>query len=243
MKRRGWTICLAMFSPLAWGGGEMACPDPGAGLQAPMEGPVRKGYFRVIEVPVGRAGECWLAEGRRALEAGRFDEAGRAFLKAWRDGREKTTALLGLAAVAVRQGRMEEARSRYRQVLRYDPANPRALAGLSIVAGDDPELLATLERIARERPPRPEVYFALGNLYARRIDWPKAQSAYFQAYHLDRDDPTYAYNLAVSLDQLGKRTLARRFYRRALDLAQLRFAGFDREAVRRRLNRLAGSGS
>ncbi len=237
---RRWMAGIAIVCSVARGDGMPVCPEPEAVHQAPMTGPVRPGYFQVVEVRRDRAMECWLDEGRKALGAGRLVEADRAYRKAWHDGKNEITALLGLAAVAVRQGQLDEARRRYLQVLDLDADNATALAGLSIVTGDDPQLLATLERIASERPNQAEVHFALGNLHARQGDWPKAQSAYFEAYRLDKDNPTHAYNLAVSLDQLGKRVLARRFYRRALDMAQLRSAGFDPQVVETRLNQLSG---
>ena len=40
----------------------------------------------------------------------------------------------------------------------------------------------------------------LGNLYADQSQWAPAQQAYFQAHHLEPDNPDYAYNLAVGLD-------------------------------------------
>ena len=49
--------------------------------------------------------------------------------------------------------------------------------------------------IARE--PSAYLYFTLGNIYADQNRWPDAQQAYFQAHHLQPDNPDYAYNLAV----------------------------------------------
>ncbi len=77
--------------------------------------------------------------------------------------------------------------------------------------------------------------FNLANLYAAQSRWSDAESAYFNAYNLDKSKPDYAYNLAISLDHLGKKGIARRFYETALHLAEDSPAHFDVPAVRQRL--------
>ncbi len=243
MRRWRCWVPLALVWPLCSASQSLPCPDAVRPRQAPLQGALRSGYFRIVEVHRSQAMECWLEEGGRALAAGRLDDARMAYLKALQTLKNDLEALLGLAAVAVRQGRSEEAQRRYREVLMLEPDNAQALTGLSVVLGEEPKLLAILERLARERPLQAEIHFALGNLYVRREDWAKAQSAYFEAFRLDKEIPDYAYNLAVSLDRLGKRDSARRFYELSLRLAQLRPHGFDPEAVRVRLHQLGGGGA
>ena len=60
--------------------------------------------------------------------------------------------------------------------------------------------------IARE--PSAYLYFTLGNLYADQSQWAAAQQAYFQAHHLEPDNPDYAYNLAVGLEHVSQPKLA-----------------------------------
>jgi Flp pilus assembly protein TadD len=76
-------------------------------------------------------------------------------------------------------------------------------------------------------------------MYAAQQRWGEAQSAYFDAYRLETDNPDYAYNLAVSLDQLGKGGAAADYYRLALELAANNGAVFDQPSVRDRLLKLA----
>ena len=71
--------------------------------------------------------------------------------------------------------------------------------------------------IARE--PSAFLHFSLGNLYADQSQWTQAQQSYFQAHHLEPDNPDYAYNLAVGLDHLRQNKLALNYYRRAEQLA------------------------
>ncbi len=97
--------------------------------------------------------------------------------------------------------------------------------------------------LLREEPNAPYLHFTLGNMYAEQNRWGEAQSAYFAAYRLQNDNPDYTYNLAVSLDQLGKAAAAADYYRRALELAAQTGAVFDQPSVRDRLLKLAFEGA
>ena len=100
-----------------------------------------------------------------------------------------------------------------------------------------------IKLLLREEPEAPHLHFTLGNMYAEQDRWGEAQSAYFDAFRLDADNPDYAYNLAVSLDQLGKGGAAADYYRRALELAAQNGAAFNQPSVRDRLLKLAFEGS
>jgi uncharacterized protein HemY len=93
--------------------------------------------------------------------------------------------------------------------------------------------------LLREEPDAAHLHFTLGNMYAAQNRWGEAQSAYFGAYRLQAENPDYAYNLAVSLDELGKAAAAAGYYRRALELAAENGAVFDQPSVRGRLLKLA----
>lgn len=150
-------------------------------------------------------------------------------------------ALLGMAAIAVRQGRHNDAMGWYDQVLAIDPRNDFALAAQA-------SLLATLDPVSAEsrlrnqialQPEAAQLHAALGDLYAAQARWASAQQAYFEAYRLADGNPEYAFNLAVSLDQLGKPALALQYYRQTLGL--LGGAGasaIDRAALESRIAQL-----
>ena len=95
-----------------------------------------------------------------------------------------------------------------------------------------------------EKPARAAARFrrssaiALGNHYAVQARWSDAQAAYFKAYSADAGEPDYAYNLAVSLDQLHQPKLALEYYRRALALAANRAVGFNSAQVEARIREL-----
>jgi len=83
------------------------------------------------------------------------------------------------------------------------------------------------------------LYFTLGNQYAQQSRWSEAQQAYFKAFAADSENPDYAFNLAVSLDQLRQSKLALEYYERALALAAKRAASFAPEMARARMQQLS----
>ena len=79
------------------------------------------------------------------------------------------------------------------------------------------------------------LYAALGNLYADQNQWPAAQQAYFEAFRLN-ESAGNAFNLAVSLDQMGKPKLALPYYQQALQTVQQYGAsGIDKAALEARI--------
>ncbi len=129
-------------------------------------------------------------------------------------------ALLGMAAIAQRQGRDADAQGWYQKVLEIEPRN--SIAQTAIVSPQaNPDAVGTESRIKNMLAQQPEsanLNAALGNLYAEQNQWPSAQDAYFNASRLAPNNADYAFNLAISLDQMGKQSLALKQYQRALDL-------------------------
>jgi thioredoxin-like negative regulator of GroEL len=150
-------------------------------------------------------------------------------------------ALLGLGALAWKQGHAEDASNYYQQVLRQDPRNSYAQAGLiAIIGGADPEAAESRLKQLIARDSSAFLYFSLGNLYAERELWAAAQQAYFQAYQLQSDFPDYAFNLAIGLEHLGQEKLALDYYRKALDLSFKKgHANFDQNLVIQRVAELS----
>ena len=68
-----------------------------------------------------------------------------------------------------------------------------------------------------QNPDSPQVHFSLGGFYAGQSRWPEAQQAFFDAYTADKNNADYAYNLAVSLEQLGQAKAALSHYRTGLE--------------------------
>lgn len=182
-----------------------------------------------------------LADAYDALRAGRIEEAGRLYDAVLKSEPRNVDALLGRAMVAQQQGNADLATRYLFQVLQVDPSNTLAQGGLINLLGHaDPQSAESKLKSLIAKEPSAFLYFSLGNLYADQGNWPAAQTAYFQAHHLARSNPDYAFNLAVSLEHLSQPKLALNFYQRALELARVAGrASFDLAAVRERIARLA----
>lgn len=157
-----------------------------------------------------------LSQAYAAYQRGALDEAQHLYGQAAARGRS-VDALLGLAAVASVQNRDADAQRLYREVLALDPHNAAAQAALLDLLGHtDAEATESRLKTLIERDPGPHLYQTLGNLYADQGRWSEAQAAYFEAYRGAPDNADYAFNLAVSLDQLRQYPAALSYYERAL---------------------------
>ena len=96
-----------------------------------------------------------------------------------------------------------------------------------------------MRSLVAEQPEASALHFALGNRLAAERRWSEAQASYFKEHDLDRGNPDYLFNLAVSLDHMGQAALAARFYTESLAAARTRSSSFQAEAVQARLAALA----
>ena len=144
-------------------------------------------------------------------------------------------ALLGMGAIASRQGRMADANGWYGKVLELDPRNNIALTARldSQSQGNEEGNETRLKNMLAKQPNDANLHVALGNLYAEQNQWPAAQQAYFDAYSLNKTADN-AFNLAISLDQMGKPKLALPYYQRALEQVNAS-SSIDRAALEARI--------
>lgn len=146
-------------------------------------------------------------------------------------------ALLGLSAIAMKQQRYEYARQKYQALLKLNPRDSIAIAGInSIESRADPQLSESqLKFMLKQQPDASHLYFALGSLYAKQQRWAEAQSAYFSAWSADSENADYAFNLAVSLDHMNKQKQALEFYQRSLQLLATSNANFSAQQAEARI--------
>ncbi len=181
--------------------------------------------------------------GYEAYQAGHLEAAKSAYDRLLRADPWNQDALQGLAAIAMRENRTNDAEALYGRILEGNPRDPTALAGLMGLRsqrgqGDPVSTEGRIKFLLSTQPESPALQFALGNQYARQSRWSEAQQAYFQALAGDPANPDYLFNLAVSLDQLHQVKLAGFYYRQALTAAENRQAAFNREQAEIRLKEL-----
>ena len=148
-------------------------------------------------------------------------------------------ALLGVAAIELNENHPEQAAAIYSRLLDLDPNDPDAIAGLTSLQRGDPERSESqLKKVIAQSPQSGTSLFALGNLYMQQSRWSEAQEIYFRAFGTAPNNPDYAFNLAVSLDQLAQIKLALDYYQRALALAEHAPSNFNLEATKKRVVQL-----
>ncbi len=223
---------------------------PAAPVVAPQRGkppPAMAGGERPVSVSPSRPQiHPQVASGYAAFMAGDLPRARADYQQVLREEAANRDALLGLAAVEMRSQRHDLADGYYQRVLQADPRDPYAQAGMLALRGQqlDPVLVESrLKSLLAADRDATVLHFTLGNQYAQQGRWAEAQAAYFKAFATDPDNPDFAFNLAVSLDQLHQPKLALEYYRRALALAEKRGAGFAAETARIRVQQLSAQGS
>ncbi|MFT5843077.1 MAG: tetratricopeptide (TPR) repeat protein [Pseudohongiellaceae bacterium] len=188
-----------------------------------------------------------------AYQQGFFDQAEALYRQGLASDPTQRDALLGLANITARNGNSTEALDLYSRLLARNPSDPIARAGLMelLPAGSPSEQEGELKRLLNDHPDVAALSYAYGNFLASNQRWSEAQQAYFRALQLAKSDaalnglvnPDYAFNLAVSLEQLNQSEPAQNYYREALDYSANHPAGFDLTALRSRLANMAGNGN
>lgn len=159
-----------------------------------------------------------LEQGYAALLDGRLDDAAQAYGAALAANPVERDALLGLAYVAHSKGRREEAQALYRKVLRLEPSNSVANAGLiALEAGSNGAANSDRARaLAARQPDSAAVQALAASALVQDGLLAEAALAFSRAQGLEPNNPWHSYNLAVALDRLGNYAQALEQYDKAL---------------------------
>lgn len=181
---------------------------------------------RVLQISRSRAvreSDLLVHDAYADYKAGNFDSAAAAYQKVLITHPENRDALLGLAAIAQNRGNQQQASQYYLRVLKNYPSDVIAKAAL-LASTNSKESAAENESLLKsmisDSPDTADLHFILGNVFASTSRWNDAQQSFFEAFRLDNENANYAYNLAVSLDHLGKTQAALQYYRLAMELAE-----------------------
>ena len=216
-----------------------AAPVPVA--PAPVAAPTPRETIKVTPATPVPSVSPVLTDAYDALSAGKLEAAQRLYEQLLKSDPRSIDALLGLAAIATQQGDRESSSKHYIKVIELDPRNSLAQAGLlSVLGSADPQAAETrVKQLIGRDPNSAFLYFTLGNTYIDQARWPDAQQAFFQAHHLQPDNPDYAYNLAVALEHIGQSKAALEYYRRAVLLAAAKGrSNFSPAAAQARVSKL-----
>lgn len=145
-------------------------------------------------------------------------------------------ALLGLAAIALRQQDDHLATNYFAQALILDPRDPIAHAGLALISGEV-NTESSLKLLREQHPDSAALHFALGKLYGEQARWNEARAAFERSHLLAPDEAAPLLDLAICLDHLNQARAAAATYQRALESDRFGHT-FDHEAITQRLQQL-----
>ena len=178
----------------------------------------------------------WLKDAFTAFENGDMALAEMNYERVLSENSSNRDALLGQAAIFASQNKGNQAIDNYQAILLENPKDPLAMASLIAASSMSPiESESRLKLLQRESPRAAYLQFALGNVISAQNRWQEAQQYYYKAYQLDANNPDYAYNLAVSLEQINKPEIAINYYTEAINNAQVMHSTFNTELIKQRI--------
>ena len=149
-------------------------------------------------------------------------------------------ALLGIAAISLKQGDRKNALKIYHKLNDLFPNDVAIKSALNGVSSQSDEIktgyYGETKRLLEQNPSSPELQFNMGNILSAEKRWSEAQVYYFNAYKLKPNNADYLYNLAISLDYLSQYKVAVKFYQLALTAAEDKDVNFNEKGV---INRVA----
>jgi len=178
----------------------------------------------------------------KAYKSGDYEAARRNYLGVIQRSPSNRDALLGMAALEIQANRPENSIFYYREVLKRAPLDNYAKAGLLSLSnfGDNiPKIESEVVTLLRENDDDAHLHFLLGNLRNEQNNWNAALRAYENALNLDKNNPDYAFNVAVTYDRLRQPEKALELYRQASVLSNFKTPSFSRASLATRIRELS----
>ncbi len=175
----------------------------------------------------------------QALAMGLNESAQASYRQALTQNPRDRDALIGLASLARQAGQTDAAQHHYEHLLHLDPQDHEAFAGLALLHA--PANPALWEARLRQRSTAlahrsPALLQAWAHICAMQSHWSEAQMLFFRLASQQPTQARHLFNLAVSLEHLGKYSTARNYYRQAMRAEETTPGdGFNPEIAQARL--------
>jgi tetratricopeptide (TPR) repeat protein len=180
--------------------------------------------------------------GYKALQQNQFSQAREAYSQVLSRNATQRDALLGIAYAHHALGDTAQAVATLRQLINLYPRDSDAVSALYLIGGGEPQEQESKLKQMLERSERPAaLHYALGVVYFEQSRFGEAERAFDRAFAMEPEQADYAFNLAISLDRLGRLREAARQYVVALNLANQTSSVFSREVARSRLRALTSA--
>ena len=181
-----------------------------------------------------------------SYERGDFEAAENGFRIILSSYPKHVNAMIGLAKVHSSRGNARIALNVLLRASDLQPSNPLVISELVALQADTGQQLLGEQRLIRmlgetnDRSIEARIHFLLGGIYARQERWFEARDVFSYAHQTERDNPDYAYNLAVVHDFLNNPEEAIKAYRLAAELAKVSVSAFNPQIAIDRADELAG---
>ncbi len=177
-----------------------------------------------------------LMRGYTALQKNQLIQAREAYAQVLLRSPTQRDALLGMAYTHYGLGDTTQALATLRRLIELYPRDGDAASALFLIGGGEAQVQESNLKLLLERSERPApLYHALGVLYFDQNRFGEAERAFDRALSINPAQADYAFNLALSLDRLGRRREAAQKYVLALNLASQSSAAFNSSVARARL--------
>lgn len=174
-----------------------------------------------------------------AFEKGEYAKAQQLYRSAALKHPKDINVWLGLGASSLALGEQDAALKYYRQALKQEPSNTDALKAVAmLIPKKDQNWVTQVITLHAQRPNDPDINFMLGSYYSKQGDWLQAEKYLKKAVALSSSSAEILLNYAVSLDQLGRYSMAKDYYQKALAVANGQLSSATLKSIKNRIQLL-----